>query len=112
MAMPTEKVELGFDESGPGNFFILDDAVQGVLDNTGYVLGGGSFFYDVSAYVTQINTARGKSRALDRYQAGHVTVRSIIETAISTRLMFLRRFMVRLCRAEMCALVLMARLFF
>ena len=74
MAMPTEKVELGFDQNGPGNFFILDDSVQGVLDNTAYVLGGGSFFYDVSAYVTQINTARGKSRALDRYQAGHVTV--------------------------------------
>lgn len=69
-----EKVELGFDENGPGNFFILDDAVNGVLDNPTYVLGGGTFFYDVSAYVQQISVNRGKSRALDRYQAGHVTV--------------------------------------
>lgn len=69
-----EKVELGFDENGPGNFFILDDAVAGVLDNTASVLGGGSFFYDVSQYVQQIQVSRGKSRALDRYQAGHVTV--------------------------------------
>jgi hypothetical protein len=74
MPAVTEKVELGFDENGPGNFFILDDPTQGVLDNTGYVLAGGSFFYDVSAYVTQINTNRGKSRALDRYQSGVVNV--------------------------------------
>ena len=74
MPAVTEKVELGFDENGPGNFFILDDEIQGVLDNTGYVLGGGSFFYDVSAYVTQISVNRGKSRALDRYQSGVVNV--------------------------------------
>jgi hypothetical protein len=74
MPAVTEKVELGFDENGPGNFFILDDPVQGVLDNPGYVLGGGSFFYDVSAYVTQISVNRGKSRALDRYQSGVVNV--------------------------------------
>ena len=49
MPAVVEKVELGFDENGPGNFFILDDPVQGVLDSTAYVLGGGSFFYDVSA---------------------------------------------------------------
>jgi hypothetical protein len=69
-----EKVELGFDENGPGNFFILDDPIAGVLDNTSSVLGGGSFFYDVSAYVQQIQVSRGKSRALDRYQAGNVSV--------------------------------------
>jgi hypothetical protein len=74
MPAVTEKVELGFDENGPGNFFILDDPVQGVLDNPAYVLGGGSFFYDVSAYVTQISVNRGKSRALDRYQSGVVNV--------------------------------------
>ena len=74
MPAVVEKVELGFDENGPGNFFILDDPVQGVLDSTAYVLGGGSFFYDVSAYVTSISVNRGKSRALDRYQAGVVNV--------------------------------------
>jgi len=70
MALPIEKVELGFDENGPGNFFLLDDPVQGVLDNIDYVLGGGSFFYDVSAYVQEIGIQRGKSRALDRYSSG------------------------------------------
>ena len=74
MPAVVEKVELGFDENGPGNFFILDDPTQGVLDSTAYVLGGGSFFYDVSAYVTQISVNRGKSRALDRYQSGVVNV--------------------------------------
>ncbi len=74
MALPVEKVELGFDENGPGNFFILDDGVQGVLDNTAYVLGGGTNFYDVSAYVQSIVVNRGKSRSLDRYNAGQVTV--------------------------------------
>jgi hypothetical protein len=74
MPAVVEKVELGFDENGPGNFFILDDPVQGVLNSTAYVLGGGSFFYDVSAYVTQISVNRGKSRALDRYQSGVVNV--------------------------------------
>jgi hypothetical protein len=70
----TEKVELGFDENGPGNFFILDDPVAGVLNSPDSVLGGGSFFYDVSAYVRQIQVSRGKSRALDRYQSGNVNV--------------------------------------
>lgn len=74
MSLPVEKVELGFDENGPGNFFILDDPIQGVLDNTAYVLGGGSFFYDVSEYVQVISIQRGKSRALDRYSAGQARV--------------------------------------
>ena len=74
MPAVVEKVELGFDENGPGNFFQLDDAIAGVLDNTAFYLGGSSFFYDVSAYVTQIQVSRGKSRALDRHQSGNVSV--------------------------------------
>lgn len=74
MALPVEKVELGFDANGPGNFFTLDDTVKGVLDNIDYVLSGASNFYDVSAYVQSINVSRGKSRALDRYNAGQVSV--------------------------------------
>ena len=74
MALPVEKVELGFDANGPGNFFTLDDAVKGVLDNTSYVLSGGNNFYDVSAYVMGITVNRGKSRDLDRYNAGQVSV--------------------------------------
>ena len=74
MALPVEKVELGFDANGPGNFFTLDDTIKGVLDGVDYVLGGGNNFYDVSAYVQAINVNRGKSRALDRYNAGQVSV--------------------------------------
>ena len=74
MALPTEKVELGFDASGPGNYFTLDDSVKGVLDNIDYVLAGGTNFYDVSAYVQSISVNRGKSRDLDRYNAGQVSV--------------------------------------
>jgi hypothetical protein len=74
MALPIEKVELGFDENGPGSFFRLDDPVKGILDGVDYTLGGGGFFYDVSAYVMNISVNRGKSRALDRYNAGQVSV--------------------------------------
>lgn len=73
MPIPTTKVELGFDGNGPGPFFVLDDPVAGVLDNTSYVLAG-PYFQDVSTYVNRISTNRGKSRALDRYQAGQVNV--------------------------------------
>ena len=73
MPIPTTRVELGFDGNGPGPFFVLDDPVAGVLDNTSYVLAG-PYFQDVSEYVIQVSTNRGKSRALDRYQAGQVAV--------------------------------------
>lgn len=68
-----EKVELGFDENGPGPFFVLDDPIAGILDNTAYVLAG-PYFQDVSAYIVSISTNRGKSRSLDRYQSGHVNI--------------------------------------
>jgi hypothetical protein len=73
MPIPTTRVELGFDGNGPGPFFVLDDPVAGVLDNTSYVLAG-PYFQDVSEYVINIRTNRGKSRALDRYQAGQVGI--------------------------------------
>jgi len=72
MANPSIKVELGFDETAPGNWFTLDDATKGLLDGS-YTLAGG-FYQDVSAYAMTFSLGRGKSRELDRYQAGHVTV--------------------------------------
>lgn len=74
MALPALKVELAFNDKAPGNFFTLGDATKGVLGNTTYVLQPGTVFYDVSEFLTAIQVGRGKSRALDRYQAGHVTV--------------------------------------
>jgi hypothetical protein len=74
MGLPTKTVEIGFDLSSAGGpFFTLDDAVQGVLDNTSFTLGG-SLFYDVSQYVISINTNRGRSRELDKYNAGSLEV--------------------------------------
>lgn len=74
MSIPATTVELGFDLSALGGpFFILDDAVQGVLDNTDYTLGG-TLFYDVSEYVRSVSVRRGKSRQLDRFTAGGASI--------------------------------------
>jgi hypothetical protein len=74
MGLPTKTVEIGFDLSSAGGpFFTLDDSVQGVLDNTNFTLGG-SLFYDVSQYVVSINSNRGRSRELDKYNAGALEV--------------------------------------
>ena len=74
MALPTKTVEIGFDLTSQGGpFFTLDDAVQGVLDNTEFTLGG-TLFYDVTEYVISINTNRGKTRELDRYDSGNLEV--------------------------------------
>jgi hypothetical protein len=69
---PTIRVELGFavTPSLQANVFVLDDPVQGVLNNATYVLAGGAFV-DVSQWLSgQITTQRGRSRETDQYQAG------------------------------------------
>jgi hypothetical protein len=74
MAIPATTVEIGFDLSALGGpFFILDDPVQGVLDNTEYTLGG-TLFYDVTEYVRSVSVRRGKSRQLDRFTAGGAAI--------------------------------------
>ncbi len=74
MSIPATTVEVGFDLSALGGpFFILDDPVQGVLDNTEYTLGG-TLFYDVSEFVRNVSVRRGKSRQLDRFTAGVASV--------------------------------------
>jgi len=74
MALPTKTVEIGFDlSSGGGPFFTLDDPVAGLLDNTNFTLGG-TLFYDVTSYVVSIDSTRGRSRELDRYNAGTLEV--------------------------------------
>jgi len=71
MAMPVEKIELGFDDNAKGNWFVLDDPVKGQLDNTTYTLSGAAY-QDVTQYLTGISISRGKNRELDRFNAGHV----------------------------------------
>ncbi len=74
MSVPATVVEIGFDVSGLGGpFFLLDDPVAGVLDNTEYLLGG-ELFYDVSNFVRAVSVRRGKSRQLDKFTAGIATI--------------------------------------
>jgi hypothetical protein len=69
------KVELGFTAAGAGGpFLLLDDPIAGQLDNPDWVLGGGEALVDVSDFVRSVNITRGKSRDLDRYQAGRASV--------------------------------------
>ncbi len=75
MAMPIEKVEVGFDTSfsGAGNFFVLDDATKGQLDNTSYPLGGLTFI-DVTDRVRNFSISRGRSNLFSALPAGQLNV--------------------------------------
>jgi hypothetical protein len=71
----TVKIELGFTADGQGGpFFTLDDPVLGRLDDPNVFLGGGEVFVDVSAKFMSYSVTRGKSRELDKYEAGQATV--------------------------------------
>jgi len=70
------KVELGFTSAGASApFFRLDDPELGILNGIEGVLGGGEILIDVSEYVKDFSFNRGKSRELDRFQAGQASVR-------------------------------------
>ncbi len=70
------KVVFAFDQGAGGvtNFFTLDNPVSGVLDNTVYTLGGAFSLVDVTDDVRSVSVSRGRSRVLDRTQAGAATV--------------------------------------
>jgi hypothetical protein len=73
MPIPNTKVFVQFDlEASGAAFFTLDDSVQGVLDSV-YGLGG-DVLVDVTEQVAKITIDRGKSRELDRFNAGQATV--------------------------------------
>lgn len=69
------RVEIGFDLSGNPDlpYIVLDDPVKGVLGSPDYFLGGVAF-YNVTDKVISYSIARGKSRYLDRYPAGKLTI--------------------------------------
>lgn len=75
MSMPVEKVEVGFDTSfsATGDFFTLDDATRGVLDNTTYTLAGISFI-DVTPRVKDFSISRGRSNLFANFPAGQLNV--------------------------------------
>lgn len=76
MALPVEKVEIGFDltDSPIGPFFRLDSSESGRLDNTEYRLGG-TIFFDVTDRVRSFQVDRGKPRRFSTFPAGAAGVR-------------------------------------
>jgi hypothetical protein len=72
--MPTEKVEIGFENLLPfGPFFTLDDPIKGQLDNTVYGLAGFAY-YDITQYTIDISLSRGKADYIANISSGSLTV--------------------------------------
>jgi hypothetical protein len=71
----TIRAQIAFDLSLTSgvNFFTLDDADKGVLDNTAYVLGG-DVLTDVTQYVRGISVKRGRSRILEKFTSGQANL--------------------------------------
>ena len=69
------RVQIAFDLSanGVGDYFTLDDATKGVLDNATYKLGG-DVLVDVTAKVRSVQVRRGRSRQLERFTAGNANI--------------------------------------
>jgi hypothetical protein len=73
MAATNLKVELELNAPNLAANFRLDDATYGILDDPDVVLGGFAFV-DVTSYVQSVTIQRGKSRLLDRYEAGTASI--------------------------------------
>lgn len=75
MALPVEKIEVGFDQSfsGSGNFFTLDSATKGKLDDTGFPLAGLQFI-DITARVRNFSISRGRRSIFAAFPAGQATI--------------------------------------
>lgn len=75
MSRPDTTVRIAFDlaAGGAGNFFTIDDPIKGELDNVTYLLSG-DILQDVTPEVRSVTVRRGRSRELERYQAGAATV--------------------------------------
>ena len=75
MPRPDTRVRIAFDlaAGGVGDFFTLDDPTKGELDGTTFKLAG-DILEDVTDDVKEVTVRRGRSRELERYQAGAATV--------------------------------------
>jgi hypothetical protein len=74
MPAPAVKVELGLNLGDKDPYaFRLNDAIKGVLDGTSFTLGGERFF-DITSRLVTAQIRRGKSQALDRIDAGVLSV--------------------------------------
>ena len=67
-------------DTGFGDGFTLDDAQQGKLDNTTFVLDGVDQFSEITNNVTSISAFRGKKNVLDSISPGVMTVTAIDTT--------------------------------
>lgn len=52
------------------NFFVLDDATEGVLDNTQYVLDGNLVGEDITEYCQLVSITRGRQDQFAQFNAG------------------------------------------
>ena len=74
MPAPAVKLELGLDLGQRDPFaFVLDNATRGVLDGTDFTLGGERLF-DITDRLVTCQVRRGKNEALDRIDAGVVSI--------------------------------------
>ena len=62
--------------------FLLDDAVQGVLNNTQYVLDGTTNFADVTTGIDAITVRRGRRDQGDQFSAGTMVFNMLDTTGI------------------------------
>ena len=62
--------------------FLLDDAVQGVLNNTQYVLNGTTNFADVTTGIDSISVKRGRRDQGDQFSAGTMVFNMLDTTGI------------------------------
>ena len=72
------ELDTGFDY----NSFRLDDATQGVLNNTSYTLGPNTTYADITEYVTEVAYRRGRRNVDDQFGAGTMSFRMTDETGI------------------------------
>lgn len=64
-------------DTGFGDGFTLDDAQQGILNNTTFVLDGVDQFSEITTQVTGIRAFRGKKNVLDSIAPGTMTITAI-----------------------------------
>ena len=62
--------------------FILDDAVQGLLNNTTYVLDGTTNFADVTTGINSISVKRGRRDQGDQFSAGTMVLNMLDTSGI------------------------------
>ena len=56
------------------NFFVLDDATEGVLDNTQYVLDGNLVGEDITEYCQLVSITRGRQDQFAQFNAGQCSL--------------------------------------